>query len=346
MRGCFVRRACGVAAAVLAPLPLALVASLPAAAQADGFFKGKTVRMIIPSGAGGGYDTFARVLSMHMRKHLPGNPTIIDQNMPGASGMLATNWAASAAPKDGTVIVGTYNTLLIEPLFGNPRVKYDPREFEWIGSMGKQQQICVTWHTSPIKTIDQAKEREVIVAATGATGNSATMPKQLNTLIGTKFRVVPGYSTTEARLSMERGESEGICGLSYSTLKASSPDWIDNKRINVLVQTGSSVQAGLENVPLLRNLVTSEQDKRVLDTLAFPEELGRPFLMPPGTPKNVVQIVRRAFDATMKDPAFLADAEKARLDLDPVTGEETEQVIKEAYSTPKDILQRAADLNK
>lgn len=139
---------------------------------------------------------------------------------------------------------------------------------------------------------------------------------------------------------------EGICGLSYSTLKASSPDWIDNKRINVLVQTGSSVQAGLENVPLLRNLVTSEQDKRVLDTLAFPEELGRPFLMPPGTPKNVVQIVRRAFDATMKDPAFLADAEKARLDLDPVTGEETEQVIKEAYSTPKDILQRAADLNK
>ncbi|MBX9760512.1 MAG: hypothetical protein K2Y29_17165 [Beijerinckiaceae bacterium] len=302
--------------------------------------------MIIPSGAGGGYDTFARVLSLHLRKHLPGNPAMVDQNMPGASGMLATNWAASAAPKDGTIIVATYNTLLIEPLFGNPQVRYDPRDFEWIGSMGKQQQICVTWHTSPIKTIEQARQREVIVAATGATGNSATMPKQLNTLISTKFRVVPGYSTTEARLSMERGESEGICGLSYSTLKASSPDWIENKRINVLVQTASSPQAGLESVPLLRDLVTNPEDKRVLDTLAFPEDLGRPFLMPPGTPKNVVQIVRRAFDATMKDPAFLSDAQKARLDLDPVSGEVTEQIIRDAYSTPKDLLQRAAELNK
>lgn len=325
---------------------LAIGGGAPAAAQSEGFFKGKQVRMVIPSGAGGGYDTFARVLSLHLRKHLPGNPAMVDQNMPGASGMLATNWAASAAPKDGTVIVATYNTLLIEPLFGNPQVRYDPRDFEWIGSMGKQQQICVTWHTSPIKTIEQAKERQVIVAATGATGNSATMPKQLNTLIGTKFRVVPGYSTTEARLSMERGESEGICGLSYSTLKASSPDWIENKRINVLVQTGSTPQAGLETVPLLRNLVGSAEDKRVLDTLAFPEELGRPFLMPPGTPKNIVQIVRRAFDDTMKDPAFLSDANKARLDLDPVSGETMEQIIKDAYSTPKDLLQRAAELNK
>ena len=346
MEACRVRHGAAQLIAALAALPVAWAMCLPAAAQTDGFYKGKQVRMVIPSGAGGGYDTFARVLSLHMRKHLPGNPAMVDQNMPGASGMLATNWAASAAPKDGTVIVATYNTLLIEPLFGNPQVRYDPRDFEWIGSMGKQQQICVTWHTSPIKTIEQAKQREVIVAATGATGNSATMPRQLNTLIGTKFRVVPGYSTTEARLSMERGESEGICGLSYSTLKASSPDWIENKRINVLVQTGSTPQAGLETVPLLRDLVSNADDKRVLDTLAFPEELGRPFLMPPGTPKNVVQIVRRAFDATMKDPAFLADANKARLDLDPVSGEAMEQIIRDAYSTPKELLQRAADLNK
>lgn len=320
--------------------------SLPAAAQSDGFYKGKQIRMVVPSGAGGGYDTFARVLSVHLRKHLPGNPTIVDQNMPGASGMLGTNWAASIAPKDGTVILATYNTLLIEPMFGNKSVKYDPRDFEWIGSMGNQQQICVTWHTSPIKTIEQAKEREIVVAATGATGNSATMPKQLNQLIGTKFRVVPGYSTTESRLSLERGESDGICGLSYSTLKAAQPEWIDNKRINVLVQSGSKPQKGLESVPLVRNLVKNKDDIRVLDVLAFPEEVGRPFLMPPGTPKHLVQIVRRAFDATMKDPAFLADAEKARLDLDPMTGEEVEATIKAAYSTPKELIERAAALNK
>lgn len=319
---------------------------LPAAAQSDGFYKGKQIRMVVPSGAGGGYDTFARVLSLHLRKHLPGNPNIVDQNMPGASGMLGTNWAASIAPKDGTVILATYNTLLIEPMFGNKSVKYDPRDFEWIGSMGKQQQVCVTWHTSPIKSIEQAKEREIVVAATGATGNSATMPKQLNQLIGTKFRVVPGYSTTESRLSLERGESDGICGLSYSTLKAAQPEWIDNKRINVLVQSGSKPQKGLESVPLVRNLVKNKEDIKVLDVLAFPEEVGRPFLMPPGTPKNVVQIVRRAFDATMKDPAFIADAEKARLDLDPMTGEEVEATIKEAYSTPKELIERAAALNK
>ena len=329
----------------LTALPL-LGLSLPATAQSDGYYKGKQVRMIIPSGAGGGYDTFARVLSMHLRKHLPGNPNIVDQNMPGASGMLATNWAASIAPKDGTVIVATYNTLLIEPLFGNKSVRYDPRDLEWVGSMGKQQQICVTWHTSPITSIQQAKEREIVVAATGATGNSAQMPKQLNQLIGTKFRVVAGYSTTESRLSLERGESEGICGLSYSTLKAAQPEWIANKRINVLVQTGASPQLGLEKVPLLRDLITDVNDKKVLDTLSFPEELGRPFLMPPGTPKNLVQIVRRAFDATMKDPAFLADAEKARLDLDPVTGEEAEAMIKEAYSTPKAMIDRAAELSR
>ncbi len=330
--------------ALAALLPLAF--STHVAAQSDGFYKGKQVRMIIPSGAGGGYDTFARVLSLHLRRHLPGNPNIVDQNMPGASGMLATNWAASIAPKDGTVIVATYNTLLIEPLFGNKAVRYDPRDFEWIGSMGKQRQICVTWHTSPITSIQQAREREIVVASTGATGNSATMPKQLNQLIGTKFRVVSGYSTTESRLSLERGETEGICGLSYSTLKAAQPDWIANKRINVLVQTGATPQVGLETVPVLRDLVSDADSKRVLDMLSFPEEIGRPFLMPPGTPKHIVQIMRRAFDATLKDPAFLADAEKARLDLDPVSGEEAEAIIKAAYLTPKELIERAAELSR
>ncbi|MDO9441999.1 MAG: tripartite tricarboxylate transporter substrate-binding protein [Beijerinckiaceae bacterium] len=328
---------------------LALAALWPAGAHAQPaapFYKGKQIRMVIPSGAGGGYDTYARILSQHLVKHIPGNPVIIDQNMPGASGMLGTNWAASIAPKDGTVIVSTYNTLLLEPLFGNASVKYDPRDFEWIGSMGKQTQICATWHTSPVKTIEQAKTREIIVAATGATGNSAIMPKQLNALLGTKFKVVPGYSTTESRLAVERGEAEGVCGLSLSTLKASNPDWIINNRINVLVQTGESPQEGLEKVPLLKDLVQGEEDKVVLDMLGVPEEMGRPFLMPPGTPKHLVEIMRRAFDATMKDPAFLADAEKARLELGPITGEEMDKMIRRAYSTPKNVLQRAAQLSR
>src|SRR3954470_15117544 len=165
------------------------------AAAAQGVsYEGKTLRMIIPSGAGGGYDAYARALAAHIADHLPGKPSVVNQNMPGASGMIAINWSASDnAPKDGSVLIATYNSLLIEPLFNNPQAKYDPRKFEWIGSIGKQQQICLTWHTSPIKAIAQAKQREVIVSSTGATANSSTMPKMLNTMLGTKFKVVSGY---------------------------------------------------------------------------------------------------------------------------------------------------------
>ncbi|HET7679597.1 MAG TPA: hypothetical protein VFK79_05620 [Xanthobacteraceae bacterium] len=316
-----------------------------AAAGQTPSYEGKQLRMIIPSGAGGGYDTYARVLSAHLEKHLPGKPAIINQNMPGASGMIATNWAASeAAPRDGSVLVATYNGLLLEPLFGNDKAKFDPRKFEWIGSIGKQQQICVTWHTSPIKSIDQAKQREIIVSATGATGNAATMPKMLNAMLGTKFKVVTGYTTPESRLAVERGEAEGVCGLSYSTLKASNPDWIINKRINVLVQTGASAQAGLENVPLLINLVSDAEIKKVLEILAAPEEMGRPFFMPAGTPKEYVAMMRKAFDATLKDPDFLAEAEKARLEVDPLTGAQMEAIIRKAYETPKPLVEQAAKL--
>jgi tripartite-type tricarboxylate transporter receptor subunit TctC len=332
----------GSASGVFAGILASVVMAGTAAAQTASY-EGKTLRMIITSGAGGGYDTYARVLSAHLAKHLPGNPTIVNQNMPGASGMVGTNWAASdAAPRDGSVIVSTYNALLLEPLFGNDKAKYDPRKFEWIGSIGKQQQICVTWHTSPIKKIEQAKEREVVVSATGATGNAATMPKMLNAMLGTKFKVVTGYSTSESRLAVERGEAEGICGLSYSTLKASNPDWIQNKRINVLVQTGTKAQEGLENVPLLVNLVADANLKKVLGLLAFDGELGRPFLMPPGTPKEYVAAMRKAFDETMKDPAFLADAKKSRLEVDPVSGAEMDTMIKDAFETPKPLVQEAA----
>ena len=335
-----------VASAILRGAVAGFLFTGAAAAQAPSY-EGKQLRMIIPAGAGGGYDAYSRVLSAHLNKHLPGKPAIVNQNMPGASGMIATNWAASdAAPKDGSAIVATYNALLLEPLFGNKAVKYDPRKFEWIGSIGKQQQICVTWHTSPIKSIEQAKEREVIVSATGATGNSATMPNMLNALLGTKFKVVIGYSTPESRLAVERGEAEGICGLSYSTLKASNADWIINKRINVLVQTGAVPQPGLKDVPLLINLVSDPENKKALKMLAFTEEMGRPYYMPPGTPKEYVAVMRKAFDETMKDPAFLADAEKSRLDIDPVSGAEMEKMIQQAFETPKAVIERAAELKK
>jgi tripartite-type tricarboxylate transporter receptor subunit TctC len=324
---------------------LGLAVGDAAAQSSNALYAGKQIRMVIASGAGGGYDAYARALARFMGKYIPGNPVIINQNMPGAAGITATNWTYSIAPKDGTVILATYNALLAEPLYGNPAARYDVLKLEYVGSIGKQQNVCGTWHTSSVKTIEQAKTRELTVAATGSTGNSASMPRILNAVLGTKFKLIMGYGTTEQRLAVERAEVDGICGLSWSTLKASNPDWTRNHRLNVLVQTGSKAQADLPNAPLLINLVTDPDNKKVIELLSFYEEMGRPFLMPPGTPEDMVSAVRRAFDATMKDPAFLADAEKSNLEVDPVTGEDMEKVIRRAYSAPKALVQKAADFN-
>ena len=314
------------------------------AAQPATLYSGKQIRMVIASGAGGGYDTYARGLTRHLGRHIPGNPTIINQNMPSAAGMAATNFAYSgAAPRDGTMILATYNSLLAEPLYGNSAARYDPLNFEAVGSISKQQNICATWHTSPIRSIEQAKTREMTVSATGASSDSASLPRILNAVLGTKFKVIMGYGTTEQRLAVERGEVDGVCGLSYATLKASNADWILNKRINILVQTGAKRQADLADVPLLLELVASPEDKKVIELLSFAQEMGRPFVMPPGTPKDMVAVIRRAFDATLKDPLFLADAGKSLLEVDPVTGEEMEQILKRAYAAPKALVQKAAE---
>jgi tripartite-type tricarboxylate transporter receptor subunit TctC len=332
--------------AVIGIAQLGLAACSEAAAQpANAPYAGKQIRMVIASGAGGGYDVYARALARYIGKYIPGNAGIVAQNMPGAAGITATNWAYSAAPKDGTVILATYNAVLPEPLYGNPAARFDPLKLKSVGSISGQQNICATWHTGPIKTIAQAMDREVTVAATGATGNSATLPKILNKMLGARFKVIVGYSTTGQRLAVERGEVDGVCGLSYSTLKASNPDWIRNDRINVLLQTGSKPQQGLAKVPLVTDLVTDPENKQIIALLAFPEEIGRPFMMPPDTPKEMVAVIRRAFDAVMQDPGFLADAEKTLLEVDPVTGEEMEQILKRAYSSPKALVRKAAEFS-
>lgn len=270
----------------LAVLILSLAAAGAAETQpADAPYAGKQIRMVIASGAGGGYDAYARVLARHIGRHIAGNPSIVSQNMPGAAGLTATNWAYSAAPNDGTVILATYNALIPEPLYGNPAARFDMLGFGIVGSIGKQQNVCGVWHTSPVTSLDQAKTRELTVAATGATGDSATMPKILNGFLGTKFKIIVGYGTTEQRLAVERGEVDGVCGLSWSTLKASNPDWTQKHRLNVLVQTGAKPHADLPKVPLLIDLVTGFDDKKVIELLSFYQEMGRPFLMPPGTPK-------------------------------------------------------------
>jgi len=322
-----------------------LVTAGGVAAQTD-FYRGKQIRMVIGSGAGGGYDVYARFLARHLPRQIPGNPTIVTQNMPAASGLAATNWAYSeAAPRDGSVILATYNALLDDPLYGSAVARFDPLRFEAIGSIAKQQTVCATWHASPIKTIADAKQQEVTVSATGSSGDRATMPRILNALLGTKFKVINGYGTTESMLAVERGEVDGMCGVSWSTLKVSNPDWVQNNRLNVMIQAGTRPQAGLADVPLVIDLAANPDDRALIELLFFAQEMGRPFVMPPDTPKRLVNTIRRAFDAVMKDPAFLAEAQKSLFDVNPLTGEEMEQILRRAYATPKALVQRAAELN-
>jgi len=322
-----------------------LVTAGGAAAQTN-FYNGKQIRMVIGSGAGGGYDVYARFLARHLPRHIPGNPTIVSQNMPAAAGLAATNWAYSAAaPRDGTIILATYNALLDDPLYGSAVARFDPLRFETVGSISKQQTVCATWHASPIKTIAQARENEVTVSATGSSGDRATMPRILNALLGTKFKIINGYGATESMLAVERGEVDGMCGVSWSTLKVSNPDWVQNNRLNVMIQAGMRPQPGLADVPLLIDLAANRDDRALIELLFFAQEMGRPFVMPPDTPKQRVNTIRRAFDAVMKDPAFLAEAQKSQFDVDPLSGEEMQQILRRAYATPKALVQRAAELN-
>jgi tripartite-type tricarboxylate transporter receptor subunit TctC len=317
-----------------------LVASGAQAQSAADFYKNKRLTLIIASGVGGGYDSYGRLLARYWPKHIPGNPNIVVQNMDGASGLTATNHLYAKAERDGSVVLATYNNLTVQPVIDMTGVQYDSTKLNWIGSIGKQTNICVTWFTSPLKTVEQAKQTEIPVSSTGATGNSSTLPNMMNKLIGTKFKVIIGYSTEGQRLALERGEVTGICGLSYTTLYASNPEWILQKKLNYLAQSGLVKNADLPEVPLVTDFIKDPNDKKIVELWASSQEMGRPIVAPPEVPADRIQLLRRSFDETMKDPEFLAESKKAYQFVEPMTGEEMTDLIKKLYTTPKDITDR------
>lgn len=329
--------------ALFMPVCLLLTPATTSAQVSESYYKDKQIRMVIAGGVGGGYDLYARLLSQYMSRYIPGRPSIVNQNMPGGAGLTATNWGAKIAPKDGTAIVATYHVLLLEPLFGNPAAEYAPADLQWIGSMAKQQNVCITWHASRFKTIDDAKRDEVTVSATGTSGHTHIIPTMLNSILGTRFKVIAGYQTSESRLAVERGEVEGMCGMSWSTLKASSPDWVSGKRMNMLMQTGNAPHVDLPNVPLLLDFVKDANDRKVLSLIAAPDDMGRPFFMPPGTDPRLVAIIRDAFEKVMADPEFQAEAARRLLEIDPLTGAQLQTMMREAYQTSRPLIDRAKE---
>ena len=315
-----------------------------AAAQTgeDFFLKTRTLTMYVGSGAGGGYDVLSRLVARHLTRYLPGHPNFIVKNMPGASGVESANFLYNTAPKDGSTILAGTNASLVLPLYGSPVAHYDPRKFEWIGSTDKMQAVCVSWYNVPVKTLADATRRQVIVGATGVNAGPGVYPKILNTLVGTKFKIISGYDTAGMRLAMEKGEIEGICGLSWQTYKSISSDWIRDKKINVFAQMGLERNADLPNVPLAFDLVKNPDDRQVLELIVLPQEFGRPFVAPPGTPEDRMAVYRKAFQAVLKDKEFLADLAKLRGNVDPLDDRQIRALLDRAYAAPKPIRDRAA----
>jgi tripartite-type tricarboxylate transporter receptor subunit TctC len=331
---------------LLLSLMLATGVSSTASAQSvESFYKSNPITMLVGGAAGGGYDVYARVFAHYWAAHIPGHPTIIPKNMPAAAGLAAASTLYNSAERDGSVIGAFTDGAAMDPLFGNPAAHFDALQFNWLGSIGKLENVCATWHTSPVKTIADARAHEAIVAAAGATSNSAIVPKMLNALIGTRFKVVSGYDTASGlTLAVERGEAEGVCGLSWSTIKASRPHWIKNNLLNVIVQMGPSKLRDLPNVPSALDLVGNAESRQVMELILVRQEAGRPFAAAPGVPADRVAALRQAFEDTLADPDFVGDAAKAQLEIEPMTGAAIATMLAEAYAAPKGIIARAAEL--
>jgi len=328
----------------LAVAALAALATVSGAGaqSVEEFYKKTQLSVYVGSGAGGGFDEIARVFSLHFARHLPGQPTPIVKNMPGAGGLLNVNFMYASAPRDGSAIAAPFNTVFMLPLFGDPAAKFDARKFTWIGSLDKQTGTCVVWHTSDIKTLADASKREVQVGATGVNATPAIFSNMMNTLFGTRFKVISGYTTNEMRFALERGETEGVCGLAWQTYKAVQPGWIENKQIRPIAQMGLVKNRDLPDVPLAIDMLKDPIDRKVFELVVLPQEFGRPFIAPPGIPADRAAAMTKAFAQTLVDPAFLADAAKIRLSLDPLTGEEIMRLLDEAHAAPRDVIGRAA----
>jgi tripartite-type tricarboxylate transporter receptor subunit TctC len=332
----------GLGAAMLAAMPLT-----PAAA-ADGvadFYRGKNVEMYIGYSAGGGYDVYARLLARHIGKHIPGNPTVVPKNMPGAGSAKLANWLYNVAPKDGTVIGMIGRGTGFDPLFGIKGAQFQGTKFGWLGSANDEVSICASWHTSEVKSFDELLKHELIVGGTGASADTDQFPKIMNAVLGTKMRIITGYpGGNDINLAMERGEVKGRCGWSWSSVKATHQDWLDEKKINVLIQLSLEKHPDLPNVPLVVDLAKTNEDKAIMRLLFSRQVMGRPFLAPPDLPADRLAALRKAFMDTMRDKEFLADAERGKMEITPVSGEDIQKLVADVYATPEAITKRATEL--
>ncbi len=336
-------RTCALAAAVaatwLSGMPRAHAQAVGAPSP-EAFYRGKSIAMIIGYSAGGGYDIYARVLGRHMGRHVPGNPTFVAQNMPGAGSQKALEYTLNHAPKDGLSFATFSRTLAIAPLIEN--AKYDPRRLEWVGSITSDTSTCVVWAATGIKSWDDIKSKPITLGGLGRNSDPEMFALILRNVFGMPIKLVSGYpGTNDVALAIERAEVDGMC-LSYSSLRASRRNWIDERKINILVQAGLSRDPAIPaEVPMMLEKAGSEIQRKALELILAPQAVARPFALPPGTPPDRVEALRRAFMATMTDPEFVKEATSAGLDIAPIEGGKIAELYGRLYETPADVIAEA-----
>ncbi len=318
---------------------LTLVAADAHAQSVAEFYRGKSITMLIGYTAGGGYDLYARVLSRHMPRHIPGNPQMVPQNMPGAGSLRVAGFLYTAAPKDGTTMGMFGRGIAVEPLIGSGGANFDSRRFTWIGSGSDQVSLCASWHTAKVKTWSDMLNVPFTVGGEGPGSDPDMFAIMLKNLFGAKLRLVSGYpGGPEINLAVERGEVDARCGWSWSSIKITKPEWLKEKKINLLLQMALRKSPELPDVPLIVDQVKSERERLIVRLMMSRQQMGWPFIAPPDLPPERAAALRQAFDETMKDPEFLAEAKQRLLEVNPMSGAEIDKLVAELYQTPPEVI--------
>jgi tripartite-type tricarboxylate transporter receptor subunit TctC len=323
---------------------LAATVATPAPAQPVDL-SGKTVTLAIATPSGGGYDLYGRMVARHVGRFLPGNPTVVPQNMPGAGSLIAANWLANVAPKDGTAIAIIPSATLFENLLGNTQARFDARALRWLVSLNDYTAVAAAWHGTPFMTADDLLNKEFLVGGNAAASDTTVWPLLLNALIGTRNKVVKGYAGTAGiGLAIERGEVQGVIGDDWASIKANKASWLRESKVRILMQMTADRHPDLSDVPLAGEFAKDDDNRRVLALFVARQKYGRPFLAPPGTPDAVVDAYRAAFTKLVTDADFLRDTEQAQLIIKVAPGEEVTALVNSLYALPRTVLDKASAL--
>jgi tripartite-type tricarboxylate transporter receptor subunit TctC len=329
---------------------LAASAAVAGSAGAADYYAGRTIDFVVGADSGGGYDIYARVVARHMGRHIPGNPTIVVKNLPGAGSGRAAVFIATVAPRDGASMGALMPGAIMGPLLDDkPETQFDPTKVIYIGTADSGVRVCATYQNSKIKTFEDARRQKTILGATASGGATRDYAYLHNHTAGTRFEVVSGYKgTADITLAMERGEVDGTCGWDWSSVKSQKSDWVRDHKLNLLVQVSLEPEDELTRmgVPHIWSFVDKPEDRKVAELVVSQQVFQRSYIAPPGTPPELIATLRAGFDATMTDPQFLADAEKARIAIEPLTGQKVQELIERLYATPKAMVERAKQVIK